>query len=58
MTPQEARDTIRKQDPNRALQADRVDPLPLPCTCPDEDKIEAPVLNKPRPIFVCGGRCR
>lgn len=61
MTPWEARDVLRERDPQRALRAHAVDPLPdppKPCTCADEDKIEFWNLSSAAPKFICGGRCR
>ncbi len=57
----DARDLILRREPERALRANFVDPLPprpKPCTCADEDKIEMYVLESLEPIaLLCGGAC-
>jgi hypothetical protein len=57
----EARDLLTRRDPERALKAHAVDPLPprpKPCTCPDEDKVEVPTLSSLDVPLLCVGRCR
>lgn len=62
MTPWEAREMLMERDPQRAIRAETVDPLPpkpQPCTCPDEDKVEISVFGQREPAaLVCGGGCR
>jgi hypothetical protein len=58
VTRSDARDIIRRHDPALALRIDRVDPLPLPCDCPDPDTVDIRTAGQVEPIArlctICG----
>lgn len=51
--PDDPRDVIRRNDPDRAARAEAVDPTPLPCACTDPRTIEVQTMSEREPRHLC-----